>query len=56
MMAFVLFAGQASGAWMLGRVIDRFGYTPGLAFSGAGLLLLAAWLQGTRVVRHHHAR
>lgn len=56
LMAFVLFAGQATGAWIVGSTIDRFGYTPSLVGAGAGLVVLAAWLQGTRVVRHHHAR
>lgn len=56
MMAFVLFAGQAIGAWGLGLALDRFGYAPSYAVIGVALLGLGAWLQGTRVVRGHTAK
>ena len=55
MMAFVLFAGQAIGAWGLGLAIDHFGYAPSYAVTGLALLVLGAWLQGTRVVKGHAA-
>jgi predicted MFS family arabinose efflux permease len=51
LMAFVLFAGQASGAWLLGQGIDRYGYVACLTVNALALGLLGAWLQGTRALR-----
>lgn len=50
-MAFLLFAGQASGAWLLGQGIDRFGYVACFTVNALALGLLGAWLQGTRALR-----
>lgn len=42
---FMLFGGQGLGAWVLGRVIDRVGYTPTFSIVGVALGLLGLWMQ-----------
>lgn len=51
LMAFMLFAGQAAGAFCLGVAIDRIGYATSYTALAVALVLLGAWLQGTRAVR-----
>jgi len=50
LMAFMLFAGQAAGAFCLGLAIDRFGYPQSYTFIALALAVLGWWLQGTRAV------
>ncbi len=50
LMAFMLFSGQALGAFCLGMVIDRVGYRVSYSVIAAALCGLAGWLQGTRAV------
>jgi len=51
LMAFMLFAGQAIGAFCLGRSIDEFGYPVTYTAIAVALGGLGWWLQGTRAVR-----
>jgi predicted MFS family arabinose efflux permease len=51
LMAFMLFAGQAAGAFCLGFAIDRIGYSTCYTALAIALVLLGTWLQGTRAVR-----
>lgn len=50
LMVFLLFAGQAIGAFCLGHAIDRFGYGPSYIVIALALGLLGWWLQGTRAL------
>jgi predicted MFS family arabinose efflux permease len=52
LMAFMLFAGQATGAFCLGLAIDRFGYPPSYTVIAFALGAFGWWLQGTRAVMH----
>lgn len=50
LMVFLLFAGQAIGAFWLGHAIDRFGYGPSYTVIALALGVLGWWLQGTRAL------
>ena len=50
LMVFLLFAGQAIGAFCLGHAIDRLGYALSYTVIALALGLLGWWLQGTRAL------
>ncbi len=50
LMVFLLFSGQALGAFGLGHAIDHFGYAASYTVIALALGLLGWWLQGTRAL------
>lgn len=52
LMAFMLFAGQAAGAYALGHSIDTLGYARCYGATGIALVLLGAWLYHARALPH----
>ena len=49
--AFTLFAGQGLGVWLLGRLIDRHGFTLAFAVTGVCIGALGLWLANSRALR-----
>ncbi len=52
LMAFMLFAGQATGAFALGHGIDALGYAACYGVIGSSLLVLGMWLYHARALPH----
>jgi predicted MFS family arabinose efflux permease len=53
--AFCLFTGQSAGVWLASMVVDARGTTPVFLAAGAGLALLAFFLQRRLAARRRPA-